>query len=166
MTQVPRPQWLSGIPVVPESAPDPERPAAASTAPAPPSHGLPGDLHNALVQAICETGIPVVAASAVAEAIGAHPELLDALVAFRQQHRVITTREQLAAARTGTVIRTRQGDVYGVDHGGVGEWTGGRTHIYPWLPDWGCVFYPANFDLSLPVDVLWSPGDTKGETDA
>lgn len=78
---------------------------------------------------------------------GPGAELLDRLSAARN---AITTREQLYAAPTGTVIRAR-GDDYIVDHGPAGEWTGGRTHIYPLLPDWGRVFYPANFDLSLPV---------------
>jgi hypothetical protein len=85
MTQVPRPsQRPVDGPVVPGDASTPGSPAAARTAPATHSHGLPDDLHNALVLAIHKVGIPVVAASAVAEAIRADAELLDALVACRQ----------------------------------------------------------------------------------
>jgi hypothetical protein len=50
---------------------------------------LPDDLHNALLAAICEAGIPVVAANAVADAIGAHTGLLDALVAYRRKQPIV-----------------------------------------------------------------------------
>jgi hypothetical protein len=43
-----------------------------------------------------------------------------------------------------------------VDHGRSGEWTGGWTHIYLLEPQTGLLFYPANFDLSLPL-AAWVP---------
>ncbi|MGW4126386.1 hypothetical protein [Nocardia sp. NPDC004711] len=44
-------------------------------------------------------------------------------------HRVIET-AQIAIEPTGTVLRSAQGDVASVDHGGAGEWFGGDTRVH------------------------------------
>lgn len=84
MTQIPRPQWLSGVPVVPEGAPGPTD-APAARADGRKVSPLPDDLHNALFLTIYQAGVPVEFAAAAAEQVGGNPRLLDALVAYRQQ---------------------------------------------------------------------------------
>ncbi|WP_433195800.1 hypothetical protein ACQP1G_42405 [Nocardia sp. CA-107356] len=69
---------------------------------------------------------------------------------------LIRTGTQLADMPTGTIVRTGTDYVCVVDHGPSGEWTGGWTHIYPLEPQTGLLFYPANFDLSLPL-AAWVP---------
>jgi hypothetical protein len=49
---------------------------------------------------------------------------------WRPPAQVIDTPEGLAALPTGTVIRSRDGDIASIDHGGVEEWTGRRTVLH------------------------------------
>ncbi|GAB2709339.1 hypothetical protein GCM10027089_35900 [Nocardia thraciensis] len=70
--------------------------------------------------------------------------------------RLIESRVQLAGLPTGTILATGTGYVGLVHHGPSGQWTGGRTGIYPLAVQTDLVFYPANFDLSLPV-AAWLP---------
>ncbi|WP_280387679.1 hypothetical protein [Nocardia wallacei] len=70
--------------------------------------------------------------------------------------RLIESRVQLAGLPTGTILVTGTGYVGLVHHGPRGQWTGGRTRIYPLAVQTDLVFYPANFDLSLPV-AAWLP---------
>lgn len=84
MTQVPRPQWLSGIPVVPESASTSESPAAARTAPkaVAPVERLAaalkreGDRESSI-------GFNLRYWGPIADRLVADTKLLDALIAYR-----------------------------------------------------------------------------------
>jgi hypothetical protein len=170
VTQVPHFQRPVDVPVVPEeSAPEPERPAAASTAPATHPRGLPDDLHNALLSAICETGIPVVAATAVADAIGAHPELLDALVAYRQQER-----EEVEPAQSGITYPGLDGlPVASLVCDNTGDVAFKASRAVPdaadddgYRSEWAIAGYTGLFGtrvLEMPVTVLWTPDEAKGE---
>lgn len=164
MTQVPA-QRPSTVPVVPESATTPDSPGGEQEERSAASL-LPDYLHNALALAIYQAGVPLDLAGAAADRLGGHVNLLDALVAYRQHERSqFHTREELAGAPTGTIVGTANGLIWLVDHGPGGEWVKGRTHIHELKPDWDRTYYPANFDLSLPVQA-WSPRATKGESNA
>lgn len=82
----------------------------------------------------------------------------DLIAAIGNESQRYATRDQLAAAPTGTEFRTTLGDRWIIDHGPGDDWHGGRTHIYLMrpdrTPDWDRVFYPANFDLLLPVEAV------------
>lgn len=156
MTQVPHSQRPVDAPVVSESASTTESPAAASTAPATPARGLPDELHNALTLVIYRVGIPLYAAGAAVDAIAAHPELLDALITWRQQQQTICVRADLDALPVGTVIL----DYYGF------AWQKSKYQAgHPWRRADGSSS-EMNFCRDLPERVLWAPRDTKRETDA
>lgn len=152
MTQVPRPLSSPAAPVVPEAVPGP------AESPTGQQDGGTVGLVVRLAKAIdsdreSHSGHSVDAALRVL----ADTELMDALVAFRQarQSDEITDRDGLSNAPTGTVVRTPNGHLWSIDHGPEGEWTGARTHIHHLLPA-PEVFYPANFDLSMPLEILHS----------
>ncbi|MFE3052313.1 hypothetical protein [Nocardia sp. NPDC059239] len=77
------------------------------------------------------------------------------LEGWRPPARVIDTTE-IEAMPTGTLLRSADGDVASVDHGGDGEWLGHNTkvHFLGFVTRWSeCVMH-------LPADqwtVLWQP---------
>ncbi|MGW4123654.1 hypothetical protein [Nocardia sp. NPDC004711] len=82
---------------------------------------------------------------------------VDALLAegWRPPARVIDTTE-IEAMPTGTLLRSADGDVASVDHGGDGEWLGGDTkvHFLGFVTRWW------EFVIHLPANqwtVLWQP---------
>ncbi len=100
MTQIPRPQWLSGVPVVPESAPAPVEPPAGQQAVN--SKAFVSDaLHNRVALAVRRhAGLFLGFSGSLADMLLADTELLDALVTYR-------TAQRLAEHAPGTDLQTR-----------------------------------------------------------
>lgn len=81
---------------------------------------------------------------------------------WRPPARVIETAEALADEPTGTVLRSRHGDIASVDHGPHGDWLGTGTQVHflgPGTSGWLTVGDLIDPDMagSLPWTVLWQP---------
>ncbi|MBF6277012.1 hypothetical protein [Nocardia nova] len=61
-----------------------------------------------------------------------HRRAVEAVIdkGWRPPPRRIDTAEDIAQEQTGTVIRSRNGDIGSVDHGPHGEWTGPATVVH------------------------------------
>lgn len=77
---------------------------------------------------------------------------------WRPPAKEIETRDGIADAPTGTVLRFRGGDIGSIDHGTYGEWVGLDTWIHLLLPlgaPWLRVRDLPKGELS--AQVVWSP---------
>lgn len=81
----------------------------------------------------------------------------------RPPAQVIDTRDGIAEAPTGTVVRFSHGDVGSVDHGPHGEWTGLGTRIHLLLPGGGHLRVCDLPPRGLGAEVIWSPTEKAGQ---
>lgn len=84
------------------------------------------------------------------------------LAGWRPPARVIATAEAIADEPTGTVVRSRTGDIVSVDHGPHADWLGHGTQVHFLGPGPSGSLSVGNLtdpDMagSLPWTVLWQP---------
>lgn len=81
---------------------------------------------------------------------------------WRPPPRALETAEAIAAEPTGTVIRSRHGDIGSIDHGPRGEWIGPGTLVHLLDPGVGMGLSVADLmdpelASTFPYLVLWEP---------
>lgn len=128
----------------------------------------PVTLHQAIAQglthALSDFGVDLIGCSP-ATLTGHVIHNLKRIPGWCPPAQVIDDAEGLSALRTGTVIRSRLGDIASVDHGPRGDWTGVRTVVH--VLDIGVTsrwtvsqLVEDDSSSSFPWTVVWSPAET------